>query len=220
MTYNTCYTHFNGEPVCITFNIRATVSTNSILGIPTLTSWEMILDLDQNKAFSKTMQIWFPLLFSDSSPGLPIDSSFFSASDFVRPKQQTPSGKAFIIQQKRVTFGITYCPRHDNPLIIDDRTTCLMDFLNVSKTNLTNYQNQSIPQTQWMFRTNLSISSINPVYAWLLYHQRYGDQNSHQNTKHPITTMILTVFLIMQILEIVCFCPYLSWEDVKWNDLI
>ena len=91
MTYITRYNHYNGEPVCITFVLGETVSVNSIIEFPTLTSWKMILDLEKNKAFSKTMQIWLPLSFLDASPGLPLNSSSFSAYDFVRPNQQTPS---------------------------------------------------------------------------------------------------------------------------------
>ena len=114
VTYNTSYNHSNGELVCITFGLVATVSINAVIGIPTLTAWKMILDLDENKAFSKTMQIWFPF-FLYASPGLSRYSSSFSASEFVKPNQNTPSGKAFIIQQQRVTIGITDGPRHDNP---------------------------------------------------------------------------------------------------------
>ena len=40
VTYNNHYTHSNGEPVCITFDIGATVSVNAIIGLPTLTSRE------------------------------------------------------------------------------------------------------------------------------------------------------------------------------------
>ena len=32
--------------------------------------------------------------------------------------------------------------------------------------------------------------------------------------------ILTTVFLIIQLLAIVCFRPYLSWEDAKLNDLI
>ena len=115
VTYNTCYNHPNGEPVCITFDLGATVSVDAIVGLPTLTAWKIILDLDENKAFSKTMQIWFPFSFLDASPGLPIDSSSFSASDFVGPNQKTPDRKGFIIQQEHVAIGITDGPRHNNP---------------------------------------------------------------------------------------------------------
>ena len=95
---------------------------------------------------------------------------------------------------------------HQLQLIIDGGTTCLMDFLNVRKLNLTHDHNQSIPQTRWELPTNLCVSSINPVYALLVYYQRYGEQKSHQNTKQPITPMTLTtVFLIMQLLVIVFF---------------
>ena len=87
MTYSTHYTDSNGEPVCITSGLGETVSINAIIGLPALTTWKIILDLDENKAFSETMQLWFPLSFSDASPGLPVDSSPFSEYDFVRPNQ-------------------------------------------------------------------------------------------------------------------------------------
>ena len=51
VTYNTSYTHSNGEPFCITFGIGTTVSVNATIGLPTLTARKMILDIDKNKAF-------------------------------------------------------------------------------------------------------------------------------------------------------------------------
>ena len=103
------------------FGFGATVYDNSIIGLPTPTAWKMILDLDENKAFSKTMQIWLPLSFLDASPGLPLNLSSFSAYDFVRPNQQTPSVKAFIIQQERVAISIADGPRHNNtPVTINN----------------------------------------------------------------------------------------------------
>ena len=113
--YNTYYTHSNGKPVQNTFSHGEIVSVNAIIGLPTLTSQKRILDLDENIASSKTMQLWFPLLFLDASPDLPIDSLSLSASELVVPKQQTPAGKEFIINQKRVAIGITDGTRHDNP---------------------------------------------------------------------------------------------------------
>ena len=90
VTFNTRYTQSNVEPG---LSIGATVSVNAIIGLPTLTDRKRILDIDENKASSKTMQLWLPLPFLDASPGLPIHSLSFSASDPVRQKQQTPSGK-------------------------------------------------------------------------------------------------------------------------------
>ena len=96
-----------------------------------------------------------------------------------------------------------------------------MDFLNVSKLNLTHDQNQSISQTRWMFPISFSASSTNPLYPWLFYHQRYGDQKSHQNTKHPITpTILMTLFFITQLLDNCVFCPDLSCKDAERNYLI
>ena len=72
--YNTSYTHSNGKPVCITFGLGVKFSAYVIIGLPTLTALKIILDLDENKTFSKTMQLWFPFSFLDASPGLPINS--------------------------------------------------------------------------------------------------------------------------------------------------
>ena len=87
VAYNTFYTNSNVQPVSITFSIGATISGNDIIRLATLTDWKLILDLDKNKAFSKTIQRRFPLSFLDASPDLPLYSSYFSASYFVRPKQ-------------------------------------------------------------------------------------------------------------------------------------
>ena len=61
------------------------------------------------------MQLWSPLLFLDAYPVLPIDSSSFNASEFVRQNQHTPVGKSFIIQKERVAIWITDSTRHGNP---------------------------------------------------------------------------------------------------------
>ena len=99
VTYNTCYTHSNVEPVCITFGLGATVSVNSVIGLPTLTTQKRILYLDENKASSKNMQLWFPLLFLNAYRDLPIYLFSLNTSYLVKKKQHTPSGKAFIIHQ-------------------------------------------------------------------------------------------------------------------------
>ena len=120
--YNTCYTNSNGELVCINFGLGIAVSVNAIIRLPTLTDWKTILDLEENKAFSKTMQLWLQLYFLGASPDLPIDSSSFSSSEFIKPKQQTLPGKPFIIQQERVAFGITDGNRHENtPVTTNNR---------------------------------------------------------------------------------------------------
>ena len=54
-TYNTRYTHSSGEPVRITFGLGSTVSVNVIIVLPTLTACKMILDIDENKVYSKSM---------------------------------------------------------------------------------------------------------------------------------------------------------------------
>ena len=106
---------------------------------------------------------------------------------------------------------------HQLQLITNGSTICLMDFWNVSKLNLTHDQNWSIQQTCWMLPINLSASSTNSGYAWLVYYQRYGEQKLHQSKKHTITP---TVFLIMKLLENCVFCPNISLEDAEQNDLI
>ena len=122
MTYNDSYTHSKEETICITFDIGATVSVDSIIVNPTVTDCKMILELEKNKAFSKTLQFWFPLSFFDASSDLPVDLSSFSASDFVIPKHQTPDGKVFVIWQDRVSIGITDSRRHENtPVTINSR---------------------------------------------------------------------------------------------------
>ena len=65
--YNTFYTQSNVEPVSITFGLGATVSVNAIIGLPTLTAWKMILDLDKIKHYQKLCifgshcRFWMPI---------------------------------------------------------------------------------------------------------------------------------------------------------------
>ena len=122
MIYSTRYTHSNEEPVRITFGLVATLSANVIIVLQNLTAWKIILDLDENKTISKTMQLWLPLTSLDASLGLVVCSSYLSASDLVRPKKQTLSGKKIVIRQERVDIRINDGPRHENtPVTINSR---------------------------------------------------------------------------------------------------
>ena len=143
------------------------------------------------------MQLWLTFSLLDASPGLQTYSSssaHLTSSDqssrHLLEKNLLFSSNTSILISLTVP-GMTV---HQLQLIVDGKITCLMDFLNVRKTNLTHYQNRSIPQKRWMFPTDWSLSSMNLVYDLLSYHQRYGDQNSHQNKEHPITLMILMTF--------------------------
>ena len=138
------------------------------------------------------MQLWFPLSFRYASPDLTIYLPLLSLSDFLIPKQHTPSRKSLLFSRNLSLLVALTVPG----MIIHQ--FCLMGFFNVIKRNWMNDQNLCITHTHWMFTINLSVSSTNTVRAWLVYHWRYGDQKSHQNTKHLIIPMILMiVFLIM-----------------------
>ena len=44
----------------------------------------MVLDLDENKFYSKTIGLWFPVTFSNAAPGFPSHIKF-TENEFVRP---------------------------------------------------------------------------------------------------------------------------------------
>ena len=44
----------------------------------------MILDLDENKFYSKVLNLWFPVTFSNAATGFPPNTRF-DESNFIRP---------------------------------------------------------------------------------------------------------------------------------------
>ena len=73
VTYNTRYIHSNGEPVCITFSLGATVSVNAIIGLPILTGWKndfyiltKIKHFQKLCIFGSHCHFWMPLFTSRS----------------------------------------------------------------------------------------------------------------------------------------------------------
>ena len=84
VTYKTRYTDVNGDMMLLSFGLGEAISVNAIIGLPTLRSWKMILDVGENKATSKTLNRYFELSYQHADTGLPSSISF-SKNDVIRP---------------------------------------------------------------------------------------------------------------------------------------
>ena len=55
---------------------------NGLIGLPTLQAWKMVLDMDANKAYSKSLCLSWNMEFINAVKGLP-SAIQFQTSDFV-----------------------------------------------------------------------------------------------------------------------------------------
>ncbi len=91
--YHTRYSERNGTKKLLSFGLGESVAVNGLIGLPTLRDWKMVIDLDDNLAFSKNLCLKWKLEFNDAARGLPTDVAFKS-SNFVRPMETTDTGMA------------------------------------------------------------------------------------------------------------------------------
>ena len=56
--------------VLLSFGLGETISVNAIIGLPTLRSWKMVLDIDEYQANSKTLNQYFELSYQHAATGL------------------------------------------------------------------------------------------------------------------------------------------------------
>ena len=59
--------------------------------------WKLILDLDANRATSKTLGVYFDLCFEHAAKGWPQDI-IFDSINFVKPPRLTPTGLVLLTQ--------------------------------------------------------------------------------------------------------------------------
>ena len=82
VTYKTLY-HDKGENMMtLYFGLGEAISVNAIIGLPTFREWTTILDVDDSKAASKTLNQYFDLSFqyavSGLPPNVPFNKEYFS----------------------------------------------------------------------------------------------------------------------------------------------
>ena len=170
------------------------------------------------------MQLWFLLSFLGASPGLPIDSSSSSASHFVRPKQQTPSEKSFIIQQERVAIWITDSPRHENPPVTTNNRwedDLYNGFLERRQTQSNAWLGPIHTTDTVDFPYKLKCL-INKYGVWLIslppkiWRPKFTSTYKTSDYANDIGDSVFDYAIFGNCI----FLPYLSWEDVKRNVLI
>ena len=86
-----------GAPVELSLGLGKAITVNAIIGIPTFKTWKLILDLEANRATSKTLGIYFDLCFEHAAKKLPKDV-IFDSMNFVRPPRPTPTWLALLTQ--------------------------------------------------------------------------------------------------------------------------
>jgi hypothetical protein len=69
--YHTPYTDLAGNPVLLSFALGNDVSTNTIIGLPTIDAFDFLIDVRNNTAHSRSCDLTFPIICQSSNLGLP-----------------------------------------------------------------------------------------------------------------------------------------------------
>ena len=86
--YRTPYTDIRGKPVLVSFGLGADVAVRSIIGVPTLRSWQASIDFGSDKLICPGIQRRFQLQYEVVRQGLP-QGAQFDAHNFQRPQAAT-----------------------------------------------------------------------------------------------------------------------------------
>ena len=76
VTYKTWYMLPTGQPALLSLGLGESIGPNAILGIPTLRSWQIIVNLSKNIAVSEEFNLSFPLIFEHAATGFPAGVTF------------------------------------------------------------------------------------------------------------------------------------------------
>ena len=121
VTYITRYNDASGKPVTLSFGLGDDVTVNAIIGIPTFRAWKLILDISEDRAVSKLLNLFFDLDYKHAATGLP-QGIKFERKDFVRPTRPNPIGKALVTRLTNIKTDDIALPNTGN-----DKTTIVQD---------------------------------------------------------------------------------------------
>ena len=79
--------------VLLSFGLGEAISVNAIIGLLTLRSWKMVLDIDEYQANSKTLNQYFELSYQHAGTGLPSGITV-SCNNVIRPSRSNKVGRA------------------------------------------------------------------------------------------------------------------------------
>ena len=115
VTYKTRFTENDGKPITLSFGLGKAIKVNAIIGLLTFKQWDIILDLDTNRATSKYLGVYFDLCFQHVAQGLPPNVKF-NAINFIRPATQGHTGLALLTKcTESLTIPLP-------PKVIDDNS--------------------------------------------------------------------------------------------------
>jgi hypothetical protein len=92
VTYKTRYIKADGTNVMLSFGLGKDIQVNTIIGLPQIKAWKILLDLDDDKCFARLFNIWLPIEYNDAATGLPQNVQF-TENDFKRPAHTTRTGE-------------------------------------------------------------------------------------------------------------------------------
>ena len=74
----------DGKNIILSFGLGASVTVNSIIGIPTIKAWKCLFDFDSHELIARGLNTKFPLVYEATRQGLPPGVDF-KDENFVRP---------------------------------------------------------------------------------------------------------------------------------------
>ena len=118
VTYKTRYHKEDGTMMTLSFGLGEDILVNAIIGLPTFREWQLVLDISENRVFSKMLNLSFDLSFQHAATGL-LDSINFTKDDFVRPIRPNPSGQALVTQLAAASTTTVCITQTDDYVILD-----------------------------------------------------------------------------------------------------
>ena len=81
-----CWLRYKNDDknVILSFGLGASVTVNSIVGVPTIKAWKCLFDFDSHELIARGLNTKFPLVYEATRQGLP-PGVVFSNKNFVRP---------------------------------------------------------------------------------------------------------------------------------------
>ena len=85
----------DGKNVILSFDLGASVTVNSIVGIPTIKAWKYLLDFECDELIARGLKNKFPLVYKATKHGMP-PGVMFNATDFARLNGTTQTATSLL----------------------------------------------------------------------------------------------------------------------------
>ena len=91
ITYKTRHKTTDGKNALLSFGLGKDIQVNATISLPQIKTWNMLLDLDDNKHIVKLFNMWLPIEYNDAATRMPPTMQFID-EDFKRLPHPSMTG--------------------------------------------------------------------------------------------------------------------------------